>query len=47
MDSEMIKRFHVLYVGQVDLENIGLSGTPANTRRYNNDKLSEPFFAGA
>ena len=41
----MIKRFHVLYVGQVDLENIGLSGTPANTRRYNNDKLSEPFFA--
>jgi len=41
----MIKRFHVLYVGQVDLENIGLQGTPANTRRYDNDKLSEPFFA--
>jgi len=33
----MIKRFHVLYVGQVDLENIGLSGTPANARRYTND----------
>jgi alkanesulfonate monooxygenase SsuD/methylene tetrahydromethanopterin reductase-like flavin-dependent oxidoreductase (luciferase family) len=45
MDSEMIKRFHVLYVGQVDLENIGLQGTPANARRYTNDKLSEPFFA--
>ena len=41
----MIKRFHVLYVGQVDLENIGLSGTPANARRYDNDKLSEPFFS--
>ena len=41
----MIKRFHVLYVGQVDLENIGLEGTPANARRYDNDKLSEPFFA--
>jgi len=25
----MIKRFHVLYVGQVELENIGLQGTPA------------------
>jgi len=45
MDSEMIKRFHVIYVGQVDLENIGLEGTPANARRYDNDKLSEPFFA--
>src|SRR5438094_315891 len=45
MDSQMIKRFHVLYVGQVDLENIGLHGTPANSRRYTNDKLSEPFFS--
>ncbi|HKC98671.1 MAG TPA: LLM class flavin-dependent oxidoreductase, partial [Methylomirabilota bacterium] len=41
----MIKRFHVLYVGQVDLENIGLGGTPANSRRYDNAKLSEPFFS--
>src|SRR5207237_9607889 len=45
MDSPMIKRFHVLYVGQVDLENIGLQGAPANSRRYTNDKLSEPFFS--
>src|SRR5438132_12656380 len=45
MDSQMIKRFHVLYVGQVDRENIGLQGTPANSRRYTNDKLSEPFFS--
>ena len=26
----MIKRFHVLYVGQIELENIGLQGTPAD-----------------
>ena len=26
----MIKRFHSLYVGQIELENIGLAGTPAD-----------------
>ena len=36
----MISRFHVLYVGQIELENIGLKGTPANDRRYGNDRLS-------
>src|SRR5213592_1332625 len=40
----MIKRFHVLYVGQIELENIGLPGTPADARRYSNERLSEPFF---
>ena len=40
----MIKRFHVLYVGQIDLDNIGLSGTPANERRYSNDRLAEVFW---
>ena len=40
----MIKRFHVLYVGQIDLDNVGLQGTPANDRRYPNDQLSEVFF---
>ena len=39
----MIKRFHVLYVGQIDLDNVGLSGTPANDRRYPNSRLSEVF----
>src|SRR5438045_6520989 len=39
----MIKRFHVLYVGQIELENIGLTGTPANDRRYPNQRLSEVF----
>ena len=28
----MIKRFHVLYVGQIELDNIGLDGTPSSTR---------------
>src|SRR6185437_12270114 len=40
----MIKRFHVLYVGQIDLDNVGLDGTPANDRRYPNERLSEVFF---
>ena len=28
--TQMIKKFHVLYVGQIELDNIGLNGTPAN-----------------
>src|ERR1700758_1312536 len=40
----MIKRFHALYVGQIALDNIGLNGTPANDRRYSNERLSEVFF---
>src|SRR3989449_2868836 len=39
----MIKRFHSLYVGQIELENIGLSGTPADARRYGNDRFAEVF----
>src|SRR6476661_2371400 len=41
----MIKRFHALYVGQIELDNIGLKGTPANERRYPNERLSEVFQA--
>ena len=40
----MIKRFHVLYVGQIALDNIGLDGTPANERRYSNERLAEVFW---
>jgi alkanesulfonate monooxygenase SsuD/methylene tetrahydromethanopterin reductase-like flavin-dependent oxidoreductase (luciferase family) len=40
----MIKSFHVLYVGQIELDNIGLSGTPANDRRYTDAQLREAFF---
>jgi alkanesulfonate monooxygenase SsuD/methylene tetrahydromethanopterin reductase-like flavin-dependent oxidoreductase (luciferase family) len=39
----MIKKFHVLYVGQIELDNVGLAGTPANDRRYSNGRLSEVF----
>jgi len=41
----MIKRFHALYVGQIELDNIGLNGRPANERRYPNERLSEVFQA--
>ena len=41
----MIKRFHALYVGQTELDNIGLRGTPPNDRRYSNERLSEVFWA--
>ena len=40
----MIKKFHVLYVGQIELDNIGLDGTPANERRYSDERLREAFF---
>jgi alkanesulfonate monooxygenase SsuD/methylene tetrahydromethanopterin reductase-like flavin-dependent oxidoreductase (luciferase family) len=39
----MIRRFHVLYVGQIALDHIGLGGIPANERRYSNERLSEVF----
>jgi alkanesulfonate monooxygenase SsuD/methylene tetrahydromethanopterin reductase-like flavin-dependent oxidoreductase (luciferase family) len=40
----MISKFSVLYVGQIELDNIGLGGTPANERRYGNDQLAEAFW---
>src|SRR6267142_2259039 len=40
----MIDKFHVLYVGQIELDNIGLNGTPANDRRYSDQRLREAFF---
>jgi alkanesulfonate monooxygenase SsuD/methylene tetrahydromethanopterin reductase-like flavin-dependent oxidoreductase (luciferase family) len=43
MDSAMIKKFSVLYVGQIELDNIGLTGTPADERRYPNERLVEVF----
>jgi alkanesulfonate monooxygenase SsuD/methylene tetrahydromethanopterin reductase-like flavin-dependent oxidoreductase (luciferase family) len=41
----MINKFHVLYVGQIELDNIGLNGTPANERRYSDERLREAFFS--
>ena len=35
----MIKRFSVLYVGQIDFENVGPGSTPADERLYDNKRL--------
>ena len=40
----MITKFSVLYVGQIELENVGIDGTPANERRYPNERLAEAFY---
>lgn len=37
----MIKKFSVLYVGHIALENVGRNGTPADERCYPNDRLVE------
>ncbi len=39
----MITKFSVLYVGQIELDNIGRDGTPADRRRYPNERLVEAF----
>jgi alkanesulfonate monooxygenase SsuD/methylene tetrahydromethanopterin reductase-like flavin-dependent oxidoreductase (luciferase family) len=39
----MISKFHVLYVGQIELDHVGRDGTPANDRRYASERLSEVF----
>jgi alkanesulfonate monooxygenase SsuD/methylene tetrahydromethanopterin reductase-like flavin-dependent oxidoreductase (luciferase family) len=39
----MISKFHVLYVGQIELDNIGRAGTPANERRCSDERLREVF----
>ena len=37
----MIKNFSVFYVGNIDLEDVGLHGIPANDRRYKNERLTQ------
>jgi alkanesulfonate monooxygenase SsuD/methylene tetrahydromethanopterin reductase-like flavin-dependent oxidoreductase (luciferase family) len=37
----MIKRFSVLYVGHIELDNLGREGTPADERRYPNERVVE------
>jgi alkanesulfonate monooxygenase SsuD/methylene tetrahydromethanopterin reductase-like flavin-dependent oxidoreductase (luciferase family) len=39
----MIRRFSTLYVGHIELEDCGLSGVPADARRYPNERLLEVF----
>ncbi|HET9492201.1 MAG TPA: LLM class flavin-dependent oxidoreductase [Methylomirabilota bacterium] len=40
----MITKFSVLYVGQIELDNIGKNGTPADERRYPNERFAEVYF---
>jgi alkanesulfonate monooxygenase SsuD/methylene tetrahydromethanopterin reductase-like flavin-dependent oxidoreductase (luciferase family) len=40
----MITKFSVLYVGQIEMANIGRDGTPADARRYPNERLVEAFW---
>ena len=37
----MIKEFSSLFVGHIDMENLGTEGTPANDRRYPNERVIE------
>ena len=37
----MIKNFSVLYVGNIDLDDVGSDGTPADERRYPNERLMQ------
>jgi alkanesulfonate monooxygenase SsuD/methylene tetrahydromethanopterin reductase-like flavin-dependent oxidoreductase (luciferase family) len=39
----VITRFSTLYVGHIELERCGLAGTPADARRYPNERLTEAF----
>ena len=39
----MIRKFSVLYVGQIELDNIGRDGTPADQRRYGNEPVVEAY----
>ena len=43
----MITRFSTLYVGHIELERCGLDGTPADDRRYPNERLAEAFDTAA
>ncbi len=40
----MITKFSVLYVGQIELDHVGRNGTPADERRYPNERLVEAFW---
>jgi alkanesulfonate monooxygenase SsuD/methylene tetrahydromethanopterin reductase-like flavin-dependent oxidoreductase (luciferase family) len=39
----MIRKFSVLYVGQIELDHVGRDGTPADQRRYGNEPVVEAY----
>lgn len=42
----MIQKFSVLYVGFIELDNVGLNGTPSDERRYSNEQLIDAYRMG-
>ncbi|MFQ5962316.1 MAG: LLM class flavin-dependent oxidoreductase, partial [Candidatus Methylomirabilales bacterium] len=38
-----MEKFNTLYIGHVDMDSIGLRGTPANDRRFPNEHLITAF----
>ena len=42
----MIKRFSVLYVGQIDLDDVGANGRAPDDRRYTNEQLIQAYCPG-
>jgi len=40
----MIKKFSVIYVGHLELENVGRGGTAADARRYPNERFQEAYW---
>jgi alkanesulfonate monooxygenase SsuD/methylene tetrahydromethanopterin reductase-like flavin-dependent oxidoreductase (luciferase family) len=40
----MISKFSVIYTGAIDLGNVGRDGTPADERRYPNERLVEALY---
>jgi alkanesulfonate monooxygenase SsuD/methylene tetrahydromethanopterin reductase-like flavin-dependent oxidoreductase (luciferase family) len=45
LEGEVITKFSVLYVGQIELDHIGKDGTPADERRYPNERFAEVYAA--
>ncbi len=39
----MISKFSALYVGQIELDHVGKDGTPADERRYPNERFAEVY----
>ena len=39
----MISKFSILYVGFTSLDNVGAGGTPADERRYSNERIVESY----
>jgi hypothetical protein len=42
-DSDMITKFSTVYAGHIDLGDMGQLATPANDRRYPNERLVSVF----